>query len=78
MYFQLNGNTEDTHHSPGLVSMNAVAALASNLTIAWDFIDEFWSLPIPTGDAVCCDRYYSGSLYIEALLHLSGNYRAWL
>ena len=65
--------------SPGLESMNAVAALASNDTIAWDFVDYiFNNITIPSGDAVDSDRYYSGFLYLEALLHLSGKYRAWL
>jgi endo-1,4-beta-D-glucanase Y len=63
---------------PGLAAMNAVAALASNLTLAWDFIDALWQEPIPTGDDRDSDRYYSGCLYLEALLHLSGRYRAWL
>jgi hypothetical protein len=38
-YFTVSGQTENAAHSPGLASMNAVAALASNDTIAWDFID---------------------------------------
>ena len=63
---------------PGLVAMNAVAALASNSTLAWDFIDALWETPIPTGDDRDSDRYYSGCLYFEALLHLSGRYRAWV
>lgn len=58
--------------------MNAVAALASNSTHAWAAIDALWSMPIPSGDERDTDRYYSGSLYLEALLHLSGRYRAWL
>ena len=58
--------------------MNAVAALASNSTHAWDAVDALWSMNIPEGDEHDSDRYYSGSLYLEALLHLSGRYRAWL
>ena len=58
--------------------MNAVAALASNGTLAWDFIHALWEQPIPTGDDPDNDRYYSGCLYLEALLHLSGRYRAWV
>lgn len=82
--FFLNGtsqcaarNTTPTCHSPGLAAMNAVTALASNQSVAWEFIDALWQLPIPEGDERDSDRYYSGSLYLEALLHLSGNYRAW-
>ena len=65
-------------YSPGAAAMNAVAALASNESLAWDAVDALWSMPIPSGDERDADRYYSGSLYIEALLHLSGRYRAWL
>lgn len=64
--------------SPGRLSINAVAALASNSSLAWDFIDAIWQEPIPAGDNRDSDRYFSGSLYLEALLHLSGRYRAWL
>ena len=63
--------------SSGRASMNAVAALASNSSLAWDYVDALWRAPIPSGDDRDDDRYYSGSLYLEALLHLSGNYRAW-
>ena len=65
-------------YSSGLTAMNAVATLSSNSSIAWDFIDALWNMPIPSGDEHDTDRYYSGSLYLEALLHLSGNYRAWI
>jgi len=65
-------------YSSGLAAMNAVAALASNSTLAWDAVDALWAMPIPSGDLHDTDRYYSGSLYLEALLHLSGRYRAWL
>lgn len=64
-------------YSPGAAAMNAVGALASNSSLAWDAVDALWAAPIPEGDAHDTDRYYSGSLYLEALLHLSGNYRAW-
>lgn len=76
--FTTKGVVTSSAHSPGLVSTNAVACLSANISLAWDFIDEFMSLPIPTGDNINSDRYYSGSLYLEALLMLSGNYRAWL
>jgi hypothetical protein len=38
---------------------------------------QLWNnVTIPTGDNIASDRYYSGLLYLESLLHLSGNYRA--
>ena len=72
------GQTTRPNHAPGLVAMNAVAALSSNISLAWDFIDQLWNTPIPSGDNIDSDRYYSGFLYLEAFMHLSGNYRAWL
>eukprot|EP01051_Picozoa_sp_SAG22_P007114 SAG22_NODE_490_length_9834_cov_7.723780_5_plen_123_part_00 len=73
-----DGNGGVRGYSPGLAAMNAVAALASNSSVAWEHVDRLWGLAIPAGDDPDSDRYYSGSLYLEALLHLSGRYRAWL
>ena len=70
--FMLNGTVTDRNHAPGLLSMNAVCSLASNDTIAWDFVDQLWNTPTPSGQS----RYYDGALYLEAWLHLSGNFRA--
>ena len=58
-------------HSPGLVAMNAVCSLASNSTVAWDFVAELWSTPTPSGKY----RYYDGMLYMLAWLQLSGQFR---
>lgn len=58
-------------HSEGLVAANAVAALATTHERGWEFIEEFWNTPIPSGQY----RYYSGLLYMFALLHLSGNFQ---
>ena len=70
--YKLDGTVLDGDHSPGLVGMNAVCALASNETVAWEFVDALWNTSTPTGQA----RYYDGALYLEAWLHLSGNFRA--
>ena len=70
--FQLAGQVNDNNHSPGLVAMNAVCALASNDTVAWDFVHALWEMPTPSGRY----RYYDGALYLESWLHLSGNFRA--
>lgn len=59
--------------SEGLVAMNATAALASTDPISWEFIEAFWNTPLPTGQW----RYYSGLLYLMALLHLSGNFQVY-
>lgn len=45
--FDLDGKQTDGDHSPGLVAMNAVASLCSNLSIAWDFVDALWNTSVP-------------------------------
>jgi len=70
--YTLNGTVTDAGHAPGLIGMNAVCSLASNETIAWDFVDALWNTETPSGR----ERYYDGALYLEAWLHLSGNFRA--
>ena len=72
-----SGACVQREYSPGIAAMNAVAALASNSTLAWGAVDALWAMPIPQGDDRAGDRYYSGSLYLEALLHVGGRYRAW-
>ncbi|MBN2470754.1 MAG: glycoside hydrolase [Anaerolineae bacterium] len=65
------GEPQSPWHSTGLVAMNATAALAATDPIAWEFVQEFWNTPIPTGQY----RYYDGLLYLFGLLHLSGNFQ---
>jgi oligosaccharide reducing-end xylanase len=70
--FEIDGTPAgNQHRSTGLIAMNAVACLASNDAIAWDFIEEFWNSSLPTGQY----RYYDGMLYLMALLQLSGNFQ---
>lgn len=66
-----SGRPTSSDHSPGLVACNAVCGLASNKTIAWTFVSEFWETPIPSGKY----RYYDGMLYLMALLHVSGRFK---
>lgn len=74
---------QDTHQTPahplagptaGLVAMNAVASLASNHPASNQFVQALWQQPIPTGRY----RYYDGMLYLLGLLHVSGEFKAWL
>ena len=37
------------------------------------FVQALWSARIPTGQY----RYYDGTLYVLALLHVSGTFRLW-
>lgn len=58
-------------HSPGLVACNAGGTLASNQRIAWDFIQDFFTITPTSGQY----RYYDGLLYFLNYLHLSGNFK---
>ena len=71
--YALAGRPLGKDHSAGLVAMNAVASLAADPPRALDFVNAFWSTPIPTGQY----RYYDGMLYLLALLHCSGEFRIW-
>jgi oligosaccharide reducing-end xylanase len=71
--FTLDGKPLSSDHSPGLMAMNAVAALAASDPAAGEFVDALWNTPIPSGKW----RYYDGMLYTLALLHASGNFRAY-
>jgi len=70
----LSGNQLGANHSPGLVGCNAVASLAATHENAWKFIDDFWNISMTTGTY----RYYDGCLYMMSMLHLSGNFKAYL
>ena len=71
--FTLAGNQFDKDHSPGLVTINAVASLAATQPLAHKFVEELWDTPIPSGQW----RYYDGLLYFMGLFHCSGEFRIW-
>lgn len=72
--FTLDGRTLNETHAIGLVSTNAVAALANDNRIARGFIEVLWNAPVPqTFDT----RYYDGLLYLMSLMHCSGKFRIW-
>jgi oligosaccharide reducing-end xylanase len=70
----LDGTQRGADHSPGLVGCNAVASLAATHENAGKFIEDFWNISMTTGQY----RYYDGCLYMMSLLHLSGNFKAYL
>lgn len=72
--YTLSGTALSTDHSPGLVAMNAVASLAATTNQAWAFVDQLWTVAIPTGQW----RYYDGMLYMLGMLHVSGQFRIWM
>lgn len=69
-----NDHSPDYEHAAGLVSTNAVTALAATDKIRGrSFVEALWNLPVPTGQF----RYYNGMLYLLSLLHCSGEFRIW-
>jgi hypothetical protein len=74
--WNLNGNgplQNGTDHSPGLVACNAVASLAASHDRRVDFINNFWEVPMTSGQY----RYYDGCLYMLGMLHVSGNFKVY-
>ena len=71
--YTLDGKPLDGDQSLGLVATNAVAALAATDVRAGRFVDDLYRASVPTGKW----RYYNGMLYMMALLHVSGNFRAY-
>ncbi len=71
--YELDGTKVGTPHSPGLVAMNATAALISTHPNRLAFVQDLWNIQPTTGTW----RYYDGCLYLLGLLHVSGKFRAW-
>ncbi len=69
--YTLDGIKLSENNSPGLIAMNAVAGLASTNSNKIYFVKALWELSIPDDDL----RYYNGTLYMMALLHVSGNFK---
>jgi oligosaccharide reducing-end xylanase len=72
--YTLDGKPLGGGRSTGLVATNAVASLAADHPRRLDFVRALWEHPVPSGH----HRYYDGMLYMMALLHCSGEFRAWL
>ena len=72
--YSLDGKPLGGGQTTGLVSMNATAALAATEPNRADFVRALWERPVPEGH----HRYYDGMLYMMAMLHCSGRYKAWL
>ena len=72
--YTLDGTPLGGGQTTGLVATNAVASLAADHPRRLDFVRALWEHPVPSGQ----HRYYDGMLYLMALLHCSGDFRAWL
>jgi oligosaccharide reducing-end xylanase len=69
----LDGTPLRDRHSPGLVSTNGVASLASaDEERARGFTEALWALDVPSSRVF---RYYDGLLYMMSLLHASGRFQ---
>jgi oligosaccharide reducing-end xylanase len=71
--YTLKGQKLSGDHSPGLVAMNAVAALVSTNNNRKEFVQDFWNTPVPSR----LYRYYDGLLYMLGMLQVSGNFRVY-
>ncbi len=69
--YSVDGKKLSAYQNSGLVSMNAVAALAATIPERNVFVQKLWELPVPSGRG----RYYDGMLYMLALLQVSGNFK---
>jgi endo-1,4-beta-D-glucanase Y len=76
--YLLNGTPSPNYvppfHAQGLVGCNGVGALASDDVLAWEFVDEFYNTSQPDGKW----RYYDGLLYMMSLLHVGGQFKAYI
>jgi oligosaccharide reducing-end xylanase len=55
------------------VACNALLGFGLPASSGQAFVDALWSTQIPTGQW----RYYNGTLYMLALLHVSGTFKLW-
>ncbi|WP_266180373.1 glycosyl hydrolase family 8 [Dyella humicola] len=72
--YKLDGTPLGGGRVTGLIATNAVASLIATDPRRLAFVQTLWASPVPSGP----QRYYNGMLYLMALLHCSGDFRAWL
>jgi oligosaccharide reducing-end xylanase len=68
--YNLDGTNKGGMHGAGMTAMNAMLAFALPATDGKQFVQAAWDAGVPTGTY----RYYDGSLYLLAMLHLSGKF----
>ncbi len=72
--YTIKGKPIGNFRATGLIATNAVGALATDKPIAWKFVNQFMNTSIPSGQY----RYYDGMLYMLSLLHLAGEFKAYI
>jgi oligosaccharide reducing-end xylanase len=71
--YTLAGTKLDSEHTPGLVAVNATLGFGLRPECSRCFVQPLWDMAVPSG----ANRYYSGLLYLLALLHASGTFQFW-
>jgi len=69
--YTVDGKVLSKEHSTGLVAMNAVAAMAADIQQRKEFVKALWNAQVPDGEG----RYFDGTLYMLAMLQVSGNFK---
>ena len=69
--YTLDGTPVNPARENALVAVNGVTAMLGTNIDRSDYVNQVWSLPIPT----LVPRYYQGVLYLTSLLILSGQYQ---
>ena len=69
--YTLDGTSVNPARENALVAVNGVTAMLGTNIDRSDYVNQVWSLPIPT----LVPRYYQGVLYLTSLLILSGQYQ---
>ncbi len=69
--YTLAGEKLSSGNAAGLVAVNGTLGFGLSPECSRCFVEPLWKLAVPTGRY----RYYSGLLYMLALLHASGNFR---
>jgi oligosaccharide reducing-end xylanase len=65
--------TSNNNGSTAMLACNGLLGFGLPASSGTPFVQKLWSVAIPTGQY----RYYDGTLYTIALLHVSGAFRLW-
>lgn len=68
--YNLDGSGKGGSHGSGMAAINGMLAFALPAADGKQFVQAAWDASVPIGTY----RYYDGSLYLLAMLHLSGKF----
>jgi oligosaccharide reducing-end xylanase len=69
--YELDGSGKSGMHGSGMTAINAMLAFSLSAEDGTPFVQRAWDASTPTGTY----RYYDGTLFMLAMLHLSGKFR---